>query len=306
MNKQDKATMYWSEVVTYLDPSLLNDNLKSLIENTYLGSSQNFYFVLDFLLKNDLYMGLPMLLKELEDHGELQGGQEVFVLAHLVKSLCGVSNEFYNKFPKVIREVLAGPVILKNVDNNGYILANENLCKLPTCNNENSTAQIYVKLLPSTTTVDDLKNTLSAQWQFSGPENITELSEGFYIKNMDHDLFFIFSQRPPQGFLKSNSSLMYNNSGDKHAQFLPALVPNTGPDENIMRIGVRERFFKKVSYFYSREFSKKVTQFDMSRLQMFRNEVKTFVWEVIPVNDRDLMDNAIEGGEINEKCKFTM
>lgn len=301
MNKQDKATMYWREVVTYLDPLLLNENLKSLIENAYLGSSQNFYFVLDFLLKNDLYMGFPMLLKELEEHGELQRGQEIFVLAHLVKSLCGISNEFYNKIPKVVREILAGPVILKNVDNNGYILADKELCQRPICIN-NPSSNVYVELLPSTTTIDDLKNNSKAQWQFSGPENFTELSEGFYIKNMHHDSFFIFNQRPPQGFLRSNSSY---NSGDMHAQFRPALVPNAGSDENIMRIGVQERFFKKISYFNSREFSKKVKRFDMSRLPIFQNDVKTFVWEVTPVNG-DLMDNAIEGGEINEKCKFTM
>lgn len=304
MNNQDKATMYWREITTFIDPSLLNENLKSLIENTYLGSSENFYFVLDFLLKNDLYIGFPMLLKELEDHGELQRGQEVFVLAHVVKSLCGVSNEFYTKLPKVIREVLAGPVILKNVDNNGYMLADKRLCSKEICL-KNPSSQVHVDLLPSTTTTDDLKNNSLAQWQFSGPENFTALSEGFYIKNMHHDQFFIFNQRPPQGYLRSSSSLMSYNSGDKHAQFLPALVPNAGPDENIMRIGVRERFSKSISYFYSREFSNKVKSYDMGRLPMFRDEVKTFVWEVIPVNG-DLMDNAIEGGEINEKCKFTM
>lgn len=304
LNKQEKASLYWREVVSYLDTTLLHQYLKTLVENTYLGNASNFYYVLDFLVNNELYMGFPMLYKELEQHGELQSGQEIFALATKIKSICGSDNEIYNHMPKVVRDILGGPVILKNIENMGYVMADED--NFP-CENRslcygNNKAQVFVYHLPLTTTVDDLKSTPRAQWQFVGPENITELSLGFYMKNMDKDLFFVFAQRPASAFLKEDTTLKPYYAQDMQTQFLPALVPNGHAEENLIRIGVREKFFKKISYFRGPEFPKKSMRADFSRLPIFKNEVEGFVWEVIPVSDA--IDNTIEGAEMNEKCKF--
>jgi len=300
--------MYWDEVVKFLEPSLLNHHLKVLIESTYIGNSINFYYVLDFLQRNQLYMGYPMLLQELENHHELHSGPEIFALAYQIKTNCGISNELYNKIPNVVKNVLAGPVLLKNVDNNGYILAAENWTNCTsreTCFGS-PRAQVFVNRL-NRTTMEEIQTEKRAMWQFMALENITYLSEGFYMINKENDLYFVLKQRPTAAVLRDNITFEPYYAKDMHAQFLPTLVPNASPEENFLRIGVREKFFRRVEYFFSGEF-KKVDKLDFSRRHIFQNDVKGYVWEVIPVQqeNEDGLTNAIESGRHNDKCNFAM
>ncbi|ODN02659.1 hypothetical protein Ocin01_04028 [Orchesella cincta] len=306
LNEQEKASMYWADVVKFLEPSLLNQYLKTLIESTYIGNSINFYYVLDFLQRNQLYMGYRLLLQELEHYHEIHSGPEIFAVAHQIKTACGTSNELYSIIPKVVQNILAGPVIFKNVDNMGYIMAGENLTQ---CNSRETCygsprSQVFVYRLR--TTKEEIQNEKRALWQFMAPENISELSEGFYMMNKEHDLYFVFKQRPgpAASILRNNITFDSYYARDMHAQFLPTLIPNATPEENFLRIGVRERFRGKVEYFYSAQF-KKVDKLDFSRRPMHQNEMNGFVWEVIPVpGEND--NNAIESGRVDDNCKFTV
>lgn len=307
LNKQVRATLHWTEVTEFLDPSLIPSHLKVLVENTYLGNPTNFYYVLEFLTRNQLYLGFPMLHKELEMHKEVHSGQEVFALANIVRSTCGSSHELYLKMPKVVKEVLGGPVILQNVDNLGYIMANESItmCKSRDECYERSKSQIFIERIPQTVTVEDLRQNSSAHWQLVGPTNVTKLSQGFFIKN--DDLFFIFKQSPASAFLRVNTTFLPYYARDMHAQFLPALIPNTDPEmTNQIRIGVRGRMFKNIEYIFSDDFPKKTTKVSVSRRAIFMGEMKGFRWEVTPLNGASVIDNTLPGGKINEKCNFPL
>jgi len=308
LNKQEKAAMYWADVVKFSEPSHLNQYLKTLIESTYIGSSTNFYYILDFLQRNQLYMGYPMLLKELENHHELHSGPEIFALAHQIKMKCGINNELYNRIPKVVKDILAGPVTFKNVDNMGYIMAAENWTE---CTSRESCfgsprSQVFVFRLRAPE-MEEAQNERRALWEFIAPENITLLSKGFYLKNKENGLNFVFKQRPTAAFLRNNITFDSYYAQDMQSQFLPTLVPNASPDENLLRIGIREKFFGRVEYFYTGDFGK-VSKLDFSRRAIFQNDVKGFVWEVNPVpeeNDNN-NNNAIESGRLDEKCNFTI
>ncbi|CAL8107325.1 unnamed protein product [Orchesella dallaii] len=305
LNKQEKASMYWTSVVQFAEPSHLNQYLKTLIESSYIGSSTNFYYVLDFLQRNQLYMGYPILLQELENYHELHSGSEIFALAHQIQRSCGSNNELYNRIPKVVKDILNGPVILKNVDNMGYIMAAENwtdCTSRDTCFGS-PRSQVFVFRL-RTEEMEEVQNERRALWQFMAPENITELSQGFYLKNKENDLNFVFKQRPTAAFLRNNLTFEPYYAKDMQSQFLPTLVPNASPEENLLRIGIREKFFGRVEYFFSGEFGK-VRKLDFSRRSIFQNDVKGYVWEVIPVREEN-ENNAIESGRLDERCNFTI
>lgn len=308
LNNQDKASMHWGELTQFVDPSLQSAYLRTVIESTYMGNNENFYKVLDFLTRNELYEGYPILYKDIEMNRELHSGQEIFALAYMIKSLCGTNNELYLRSPKVVREILESPVILKNVENGGYIIASEVECKTTNnythCPSPHRFKPVIMRLQESE--IENLANNPSAQWQFFGPSpsNVTELVSGFYIKNQN--LFFVFHQRPPTASLRQNITAFGTEYGmDLHDQFEPALIPNSESDSNLIRIGVRQRRTNTIEYFRGGEWVKRSNTLDLSRIPVYKDEVKGFEWEVTPVNN-DRTSNVIQGTEVNEKCSVIM
>jgi len=312
-NSQDQASKFWIELLNHAQQSNRTEELLStVIIKSYEGKRENFYPILEFILRNKISTGFPLLYAELDTHGHLFGGQEVFVFAYYLKETCGTFSQLYESLPEVVRQSVSSPVMFKNQDNMGYMIATPlgTPCTDKTSCFGHPKPEVFIHKLTASAIAELPQNTRS-HWELVPPVimgmkngfNGTRMSWGFHLKNVASDKYLIVRTRLTSFFLRENVTFDSYYSGDLQCQFIPTLVK--GQNGKIM-MGLKEKYLKKTEYFFASKFVKRDVKISLEKRNGYENEGK--VWEVIAVPRQEI--NDMEGNSVttengnNSKCQF--